>query len=247
MNLKLKNKICFVSGSSRGIGYAIAKKLLDEGAIVIFNSRSKSPMKQIQYLKNADFISADVSSIEDCLKIATFIQKKYKKIDILVCNVGNGSSVAPGNEIYNEWLRMFNLNFYSAVNLIEALRKKVSNNGSILCISSICALKVTGAPVTYSVAKSAINTYVKNIAPFFAERDIRINAIALGNILHNNSIWKNKLNLDRDKVLKYLKDNVSLQRLGKPEEVANFCAYILSPLAKFATGSVYTFDGGQVL
>ncbi len=247
MNLKLKNKVCFVSGSSRGIGYAIAKKLLDEGAIVIFNSRSKSPMKKIQHLKNADFISADVSSIEDCSKIATFIQKKYKKIDILVCNVGSGSSVPPGNENYSEWLRMFNLNFYSAVNLIEALRKKVSNNGSILCISSICALKVTGAPVTYSVAKSAINTYVKNIAPFFAKRDIRINAIALGNILHNNSIWKNRLNLDRVKVLKYLKDNVSLQRLGKPEEVANFSAYILSPLAKFATGSVYTFDGGQVL
>ena len=247
MNLKLKNKVCFVSGSSMGIGFAIGKKLIDEGAIVIFNSRSKSPMKKIQFLKNADFISADVSSLEDCSKITTYIQKKYKKIDILVCNVGSGSSVPPGNENYSEWLRMFNSNFYSSVNLIEALSKIISNNGSILCISSICALKVTGAPVTYSVAKSALNAFVKNIAPFFAKRDIRINAIALGNILHNNSVWKKKLNSDRANVLKFLKDNVSLQRLGKPEEVANFSAFILSPLAKFATGSIYTFDGGQVL
>jgi 3-oxoacyl-[acyl-carrier protein] reductase len=247
MNLELKNKVCFVSGSSSGIGYAIGKKLLDEGAIVIFNSRSKIAIKKFNHIKNADFISADVSSLKDCSRISAYIHKKYKKIDLLICNVGSGSSLPPGKENHNEWIRMFNINFYSAVNLIETLGNKISNDGAILCISSICSLRVTGAPVTYSVAKSALNAYVKNIAPIFAKRDIRINALALGNILHNKSVWKKKLNSDPKKVLKYLKDNVSLQKFGTPEEVANFCAYILSPLASFATGSIYTFDGGQVL
>jgi 3-oxoacyl-[acyl-carrier protein] reductase len=247
MNLNLENKVCFVSGSSSGIGFAIGIKLLEEGAIVIFNSRSKKKIKTLEKFVNADFISADVSSLSGCIKIENFIKKKYRKLDILVCNVGSGRSSPPGEENYAEWKRMFNINFFSATNLIESLKKLINDGGSILCISSICGIKVTGAPVTYSVSKSALNAYIKNIAPYFAKTGVRINAIALGNIIHNNSVWKKKIDSNRSKVLKYLKNHVALSRLGLPEEAATFSAFILSPLAKFATGTIYTLDGGEVL
>ena len=156
MKLNLKNKIALVTGSTKGIGLSIAKNLEDEGCIVISNGRRKCP-------KKSNYLKADVTKINDCKKLISDIKKKYGKLDILVCNVGSGKAVPTGKETIRDWEKMFSLNFYSSINLIKFAENELKKTKvSIICISSIAGVETTNAPITYSVAKSALNSYVKN-------------------------------------------------------------------------------------
>jgi NAD(P)-dependent dehydrogenase (short-subunit alcohol dehydrogenase family) len=116
-----------------------------------------------------------------------------------------------------------------------------------VCISSICGLEVIpDAPVTYSAAKAALHAYVRGIARPLGKRGVRINAVAPGNILFDGSVWSCKLAEDNPAVGAMLSKDVALGRLGSPEDVASLVAYLSSPRSGFATGSVWTIDGGQV-
>ena len=105
---------------------------------------------------------------------------------------------------------------------------------------------LTGAPVTYSVAKASLNAYVRNISKPLGKLSVRINAVAPGNILFNGSVWDKKLQENETLVKEMLKREVSMERLGKPEEIVNFVIFLSSPLSSFATGQIYVVDGGQV-
>ena len=127
---------------------------------------------------------------------------------------------------------------------ISALKQ---TKGSIVCVSSICGLEIIpGAPVTYSVAKAALNAYVKGVARPFGKFGVRINAVAPGNILFDGSTWERKLTENHNQVKAMLDREVPLQRLGEAQEVADLVAFLVSPRSAFATGSVWTLDGGQI-
>ena len=106
-------------------------------------------------------------------------------------------------------------------------------------------MESTGAPVTYSVAKSALNAYVKNISRPLAKLGIRINAVVPGNIIFEGSVWTKKLSENPQDVEKMLKNEVAMQRFGKPQEIANFVVFLCSEKSSFATGSLFVVDGGQ--
>ena len=140
MNLNLQNKKVFVSGSSSGIGLEIAKNFVQEGATVIINGRNQKKLelaaKEIQCF---DLVKGDVSIPEEASKVISYVIEKLSGIDILVCNVGSGSSVSPGKETFEEWHRVFAINFFSSTNLIEASVSALEeSSGAIVCISSIC-------------------------------------------------------------------------------------------------------------
>ena len=119
--------------------------------------------------------------------------------------------------------------------------------GSIVCISSICGNEViAGAPVTYSAAKAALNAYVRGIARPLGKQKVRINAIAAGNILFDGSVWSRRLADDENAVKKMLERDVALNQLGTPKNVAELAAYLVSPRSSFATGGIWTLDGGQI-
>ena len=248
MDLKLKNKKVFVSGSSRGIGFGIAKKFIEEGADVVINGRNEDKLNAAKIsLENCRGVVGDVSKpIEASITIHKAAEI-LGDIDILVCNVGSGSSVPPGQETYDEWHKVFAVNFFSATNLIEAsLDFLEKSKGSIVCISSICGTEIIpGAPVTYSVAKSALNTYVKNMAAPLALKGIRINSVAPGNINFEDSVWSKKMNQDPNSVKEMLKNDVPLDKLGSPDDVAQAAVWLTSDIANFVTGSIVTIDGGQ--
>ena len=250
MDLNLKNKKVFISGSSKGIGLCIAKKFIEEGAKVVINSRNADELASIAMsLDNCSGVSGDVSNYEEALTTITKSAAILGGIDIIVCNVGNGSSVPPGQETYNEWQRVFDINFFSTTNLIQASRKfLLASKGSIVCISSICGNEtIPGAPVTYSVAKSALNTYVKSISYPLAKEGIRINAVAPGNINFEGSSWAKKIIKDPEAVKKMLQKNVPLNKFGTPDDVANIALWLASDLANFVTGTIVKSDGGQTL
>lgn len=247
MELNLKGKTALITGSSKGIGKAIARSLHDEGCNVVLNSRNIDELHNVvKNFKNASCFAADVTDPESCKNLIKHVLEKWGHLDILVCNVGNGSSIPPGNETLLEWKRIFTNNFYSTTNIIEIAKNELSKtHGSIVCVSSITGIEVLGAPVTYSVAKSAINTYVKNISKPLAKLGIRINVIAPGNIIFEGSVWEKKLSENPSHVENMLKNDVALQRFGKPEEIADFVVFLCSQKSSFATGALFVIDGGQ--
>jgi len=251
VQLQLQGKSVLVTGSSRGIGRAIAEAFLAEGAAVAFNGRDVGELERVvaaQTAGRAVAIGGDVSKPELAQEVVGRVQEAFGKLDVLVCNVGSGRSVPPGAETYEEWLRVFELNLWSATNMVEASRQALSESkGTIVCISSICGQEVMpGAPLTYSSAKAALNAYVRGVARPLGKDGVRINAIAPGNILFEGSVWQRKLNEDAAGVGQMLTDDVALAKLGTPADVANLALWLASPVASFCTGGIFVADGGQV-
>lgn len=249
MNLNLSKKIALVTGSSRGIGWSIAEALHAEGCQLILNGRNATDLAAASAsLPGSLAIVANMISTADAQRVITEVLGKFGRLDVLVCNVGSGRSVPPGCETAEEWQRVFSQNLWSTTNTVEAAREALAfSKGSVVCVSSICGLEVIeGAPVTYSAAKAALHAYVRGIARPFAKQGVRINAVAAGNIVFEGSVWAKKLLEDAAKVQAMLDKNVAIGRLGTPEEVASLVTYLASPCAGFATGAIWTLDGGQV-
>jgi 3-oxoacyl-[acyl-carrier protein] reductase len=251
LQLRLQGKSVLVTGSSRGIGRAIAEAFLAEGAEVAFNGRNADELASVvasQTGGKAIAIDGDVGNREQAGAVVERVLAAFGKLDVLVCNVGSGRSVPPGAETHEEWLRVFELNLWSATNMVEASRHSLATSGGVIvCISSICGQElVPGAPLTYSAAKAALNAYVRGIARPLGKDGVRINAIAPGNILFDGSVWQTMLNEDATAVGQMLARDVALAKLGTPQDVANLTLWLASPLASFCTGSIFVADGGQV-
>lgn len=248
MNLDLAGKAALITGSSRGIGCAIAEVLHAEGCRVALNGRTAADLAvAVSRLGGAIGVVGDVSQPGEAVKVVNEAIAGFGALDILICNVGSGRSVAPGDETSEEWQRIFGLNLWSATNTVEAAKSAlISSKGTVVCISSICGLEmIPGAPVTYSAAKAALHAYVRGIARPLGKHGVRINAVAPGNILFDGSVWSRKLREDRQAVESMLGREVALASLGSPEDVANLVTYLASSRSAFATGQVWTLDGGQ--
>jgi 3-oxoacyl-[acyl-carrier protein] reductase len=250
MDLKLKNKVVLVTGSSHGIGKDIAKAFHDEGCFVILNGRNEEKLIEFKNIlkDRVDYVCADVTKQDDCQKLIDKIILDHKKIDILICNVGLSKSAKPGLEDSSEWQKILNANLHSVSNMIKVSEEYLEKtSGSIVCISSIAGLNILkDAPITYSTAKAALNFYIRGISRPLARKGIKINGVAPGNILFDGSTWETKMQEDKETVNIFLENEVAMKRLGRSEEVADFVLFISSPRNSFSTGSIFVIDGGQI-
>ena len=231
-----------VTGGSRGIGHAISNAFLSCGHSVAINGRNEETFRDASFLSSkTHFILGDITDDEVAKIVVRRAVNELGGLDAIICNVGSGSSVEPGSENYAEWQQVFNKNFFSSTNIIEAGTEYLQESqGSVVCVSSICGCEVVpSAPITYSVAKAALNAYVKGISRPLGEIGVRINAVAPGNVLFPGSVW------DEKKVNKMLTEDVPLQRLGTTKEVADLVVWLASPAASFITGAILVSDGGQ--
>ena len=249
MKFDFTNKVALVTGSSRGIGKGIAMLLFKLGCKVILNSRNQKDLDMMLDKSNQNLlaVAADVTKDAGIKKIKKFMSKQHLTLDYLICNYGNGSSnVAKTYEI-SEWRTVFDVNFFSSINVLFAFINDLKKtNGSCIFISSICGFSSLDAPVPYSVSKSALNYTVKNLANSLGKTGVRINGISPGNILHNGSVWEKKLLENKKEVLKMIEKNVPLNKFGSPKDIASAVAFLLSDHANFITGSNLVIDGGQL-
>jgi 3-oxoacyl-[acyl-carrier protein] reductase len=239
-----KKKTVFISASSSGIGYHLAKEYKSIGYNVIINGKNLSKLKKASI--SLDKCSYFLSDLTDKKKIKVTIKKikkKYKYIDVLICNLGS-SNFKKNNDNFEHALKY---NFFSTTNLIDYSKTILKKNVSkIICISSICGVEyIDGAPLGYSIAKSALNFYIKLISKELANKKITINGIVPGNIIFEGSTWDLKIKKNPIKTKKYIKDNVPSNSFGTPKDIFEVCKMISENKSKFITGSLFKLDGGQ--
>jgi 3-oxoacyl-[acyl-carrier protein] reductase len=250
-NLKFnKKKIIFITGSSRGIGLDIALNLMKNNNTVIINSRNENKLKNIKKkYPLLDYICGDLSNINNSKKVSKKILNKYKKIDVLICNIGESKSCKPTKETYKEWISMFHQNFFSASNIIESFQKGlIKTKGKIICICAGAGSKfVKGAPITYSTAKAALLFYAKSLAYYLGKEGVRVNIISPGNTLFKGSTWYKKIKKNPNYVKKLIKETVPLNTFAKTQDIADMVDFLISKKSSFINGANITIDGGQTI
>lgn len=254
MNLELTDKIIVITGGTRGIGKAAADFFLKEGAKVIILARNQNLLNEVlkdfgsRYGKEKIIgYAVDCSDAGEMELVRIKIISQYGRIDGLVANVGDGvgSQEKVPNEI--DWQVSWQQNFDTAIVATRIFLQLIeSSNGCIVYVSSIAGISVIGAPLSYSIAKSAIITLAKNLAVRVAPK-ARINVVAPGNIIFPGGVWGKKVNEDPEGVKALINRCVPMRRFGEPHEIAQVIAFLCSTRASFITGAVVPVDGGQSL
>jgi 3-oxoacyl-[acyl-carrier protein] reductase len=252
MDLKLTDRVAFVAGSSRGIGRAIASALLREGCQVCISGRDGVALDATSQLLRASFgdrvlaIPGDLTELSAIRDAIGAVNRVWGGPDILVANIGSGTGEPGWQQEESEWERLFKVNFFGSVRLAQvAIPYMQPNGGSILFLGSIAAVETTPAPLPYSAAKAALLNYSKNLSRALAPCKIRVNCLAPGNVFFPGGSWDRHLQRHREEVEHYVSSEVPQERFGAPEEIADFAAYLVSPVSGFATGGCYIMDGGQ--
>ena len=239
-------KVVLVSGSTSGIGKAIAARFVDEGYTVIQNSRNKLNINDWLGDKH---IKGDVTNYNTCLEIIKMITAEYGRLDVLVCNVGSGTNLDSSVLPKERWSHFISYNLLSCTYLVDAaLQSLIKSKGNVVAVSSICGYGIVKrAPVEYSVAKAALNMYIKSMALKHGDSGIRFNAVAPGNVMFEGSIWHNNLKKDEKQVTQYISENVPMGKFIEPDAIAEGVIFLASDCSKSTTGVVLNIDGGQVL
>lgn len=236
------NKTVLITGASKNLGNYLTKFFLDKKYNVIgVSKRCKSNLNKNTYI-------CDLSNPKTTKALFKKIKKKNKKIDLIIACAGSSKKTYKNKEKFKDWHLAFKDNFFSFTNLLDSyleIYKKKSTK--IIVISSIASNKITKAPITYSVAKSALNFYAMIKAKELAKNKIKINILLPGNILMENNNWSKKLKANQNKVKKYIKENVPLNVFCNPRQIAELCNYLAGDSGINITGSKFIIDGGESL
>jgi 3-oxoacyl-[acyl-carrier protein] reductase len=246
MNLNLDGKAVLVTGGSKGIGKAIAYAFLAEGAKVGIVGRNLDDLQAAQ-TKGIEIFQGDVTAAEDRERIWGNFLEKFGTVDVLVNNAGGSNGAAVMETSMEQFEDAMQLNFLSAVDLSKKAAEVMTGNrngGSIINISSIFGRESGGKP-TYNASKAALISFTKSFGDEMIRKDVRVNGIAPGSILHDTGNWKKRLEQDPDAINAFVDEHISAGRFGTVEEVANVAVFLASEKASWVVGSTLNVDGGQ--
>ena len=244
----LKNKKVVITGCNRGIGLEILKKFYNNGAEIFACVRSKNK-EFLQIVKDLEKKQSNKIHIkefnlenEDLVKKpALNIIDEAKTIDVLINNAGEVFTSLFQMTSIKKFRTIFDVNFFNQISFTQIILKAILKNekGNILFISSTSATDGTIGRSAYSSSKGAINSMVKVLARELGKNQIRVNAIAPGLIDTDMAKINTKENFKQDFI-----NSSSLQRIGKPEEIANSAFQICLDDNSFMTGQIIRIDGG---
>jgi len=252
----LQNKTALVTGASRGIGHATAAALAEAGArVLVHYGRSKQEAEAlVAEIRTrggrADAISADLSTPDGAALLAKQVRSIVgNRLDVLVLNAGISKSARIADYTVEDFDNLFATNVRAPFFLVQQLLPVLGEGSSIIVISSATARTVPGKPglenpsvIAYASTKGALETLVKHWAAILGPRGVRVNAIAPGVIDTDMSNFT-KTEAGRAVAL----EMQALQRIGKPEDIADVVAFLASDWARWITGASIPVDGGSKL
>ncbi|XP_046968837.1 dehydrogenase/reductase SDR family member 4 [Vanessa cardui] len=245
---RLKGKVAVITASTEGIGYAIAKRLGDEGASVVISSRKEDNVKQATDSLRKDGINAEglvchVGNAEHRQKLFDFAKKKYGGIDILVSNAAVNPAVSPILETDEKvWDKIFEVNVKCSWLLAKEVYPELikRGGGSIVFISSIAGYQPMEPLGPYSVSKTTLLGLTKAIASEVVNDNIRVNCVAPGIVATKFASAITSSEAGKEKSLSI----VPMNRFGKPSEIAGAVAFLVSDDASYMTGETLIVAGG---
>ncbi|MFJ6024729.1 SDR family NAD(P)-dependent oxidoreductase [Brevundimonas sp. NPDC092305] len=249
----LTGKVAVITGSSRGIGRAIAERLAEHGARVVVSSRKADACQEVADAINAKHgegraivIPASISSKSDLQRLVDETNAAFGRIDILVCNAASNPYAGPMSGIADEQFeKIFHNNVLANHWLIQMVAPQMleRKDGAILVISSIGGLRGNALIGAYNVSKAADMQLVRNLAVEYGPSNVRVNCIAPGLIQTDFAkyLWENPAILE-----KTVEPN-PMKRIGQPDEIAGTAVYLCSPAAAYVTGQTLVVDGGLTI
>lgn len=247
----LENKVALITGASKGIGFACAEIFAAAGAKVVIASRKQDSLdERANYLKSKGYeatgIACNVGNMDELPELVEKTVEKYGQIDILVNNAASSPVFGPVHETsLDAFDKIMEVNVKAPFELSRLcfphLRK--SSDASVINISSIGAFSPDPGLGIYSVSKAALNSLTKVYAKEWSEAKIRVNAISPGLIQTKFSepLWSN------EKIMDFVIKQLSIKRLGTPEEIGALALFLASPASSYTTGAVFTSDGGYTI
>ncbi len=249
MTARLQDKVAIVTGGSRGIGEAIARRFASEGAKVVIAARKQEGL---------DPVAASIREAGGtCLPIACHTGKPQEiealvkravdelgQVDVLVNNAGTNPYFGPMMNLEEwAWDKTFEVNTKGYFEMARAVAKHLMDRGapgSIVNVTSVLGLMAAPMQGAYGMTKAAVVSLTRTLAMELGGADVRVNAIAPGLI---ETRFSQALTTNED-ILKMVLDRCAIKRVGTPEDVAGAAAFLASDDAAFVTGSVLTVDGG---
>jgi len=254
MNLfDLTGRVAIVTGSSRGIGRAIAERLAEHGARVVISSRKQPACEEVANAINerhgeerAIAIAASISDKAALQAMVDETMQRLGRIDVLVCNAASNPYYGPlGGIADDQFRKILDNNVLSNHWLIQMCSPQMieRRDGSIIIVSSIGGLRGSTTIGAYNVSKAADFQLARNLAHEFGPHGVRVNCIAPGLIRTDfaRALWEDPKTLERATV------GVPLRRIGEPDEIAGAAVYLASKASSFTTGQKIVCDGGAVI
>ncbi len=249
----LTGKVAIITGSSRGIGRAIAQRMAEHGAKVVISSRKAGPCDEVAAEINALHgegtaisVPANIGSKEDLQRLVDETKKAFGKVDICVCNAASNPYYGPLAGIADDQFRkILDNNIISNHWLIGMVAPEMRErrDGSIIIVSSIGGLRGNAIIGAYNISKAADFQLARNLAHEFGPDNVRVNCIAPGLIKTDfaKALW------DDPATLKRSTEGVPLRRIGEPDELAGAAVYLASKAGSFMTGQALVVDGGATI
>ena len=249
----LTGRIAVVTGSSRGIGKAIALRFAEQGARVVVSSRKQDACQAVVDEITAAYgegravaIAASISSKAALADLVARTNATLGPIDILVCNAASNPYYGPMAGISDDQFRkILDNNVLSNHWLVQLVAPQMveRRDGSIIIVSSIGGLKSSTVIGAYNVSKAADMQLARNYADEYGSHNVRVNCIAPGLIRTDfaKALWENPA------TLKSATASTPLRRIGEPDEIAGAAVFLASPAGRFTTGHVLVVDGGQTI